>query len=91
MITYFEDGGETTVTECEIRLNPDGEISIFYDIEGEEHTYKGVERGQGHWILRKSDHTGEASLHAFEGSVFYDGWWKEGQYKGMWRIRVDSD
>ncbi|MDO9708143.1 hypothetical protein [Paracraurococcus lichenis] len=98
MFSYFP--GEEVVDECPctIRLDPQEKtLAVLYcDHNGAEISYVGVEQGIGHWRLRNAFNQGEASLHAFEGSKIYEGYWKEKKDSGvwetgMWRIEIEAD
>lgn len=62
----------------------------FDDEEGLFWIYSGKEIGPGHYELKSSSHFGaKATLHHFDGSDTYEGFWSENdRYKGMWRLKV---
>ncbi|MBR0669932.1 hypothetical protein [Neoroseomonas soli] len=93
MTVYLADGEPSFTEECHVRLNPstNGLEVIYTDHNGQEVAYQGAERGPGHWRLRCPQNGGEASLHAFPGSLIYEGWWVECGIEGMWRIAIDAE
>ncbi len=89
MTTYY--GYEVTVVPCRVRLE-EGRLTVFYmGTETQEYAYIGGEKGQGHYDLRCSEDGGRASLHAFPGSTFYEGFWTVNGDSGMWRVELDDE
>jgi hypothetical protein len=68
----------------------DGRISVEYKLEGRFHTWEGREDGQGHFKLTKQGGGGSASLHCFPGSRILEGYFVEGDVRGMWRITLPT-
>lgn len=70
-----------------VRLLDDA-IEISYDdVEGAV-CYRGKNNGDGHFDLAAPERNGRASLHFFPNSHFMEGYWKEGDVRGMWRIHL---
>jgi hypothetical protein len=72
---------------CQVRLEPDA-IRLEYEEDGVSYAYAGQAQGDGHYHLKAEGFDGSATLHAFAGSIFLDGAWKEEGGYGMWRIRL---
>ena len=79
-----EDGdGELRLDEREIVLS-------YMDEDGHRVEYRGKNTRDGHFELRCPERGGHASLHGFQGGKILEGYWHEGGYRGMWRVRVDK-
>lgn len=70
-----------------VRLSDDV-IEVSYDDDEGAVCYKGKNNGDGHFDLKSRERNGVASLHRFPNSQFMEGYWREGDYRGMWRIRL---
>lgn len=85
MDTYRIDAAASLDGLC--LLIVDGEwITVKCDYSGEIWEYKGRAVGQGHYELRAVGFEGRATLHCFDGSKVFEGFWVEEQRRGMWRI-----
>lgn len=85
MDTYRVNDATSLDDPC--RLTIDGEwVTVECSYSGEIYEYKGQAKGQGHYELRGVGFEGRATLHCFEGSKVYEGFWIEEQRRGMWRI-----
>lgn len=76
--------------ECDVVI--DGEnITVSYDdSSGARVTYYGLMKGNGHFELQAPDVGGRATLHRFDEGRILEGYWIEGEMKGMWRITLHS-
>ena len=89
---FFDGWTPHTDRACQVLIDGD-QIKVRYvDGEGNTVIYVGNERGPGHFELtvRKADGDGKATLHRFEASNVLEGYWCEGNVRGMWRISMIS-
>ena len=63
-------------------------IEVSYDDDEGAVCYKGENNGDGHFDLTAPERKGRASLHCFPNSHYMEGYWQEGDTRGMWRIRL---
>jgi hypothetical protein len=85
-VLYF-DGSEPRTDWARLVRLGSGQIEVSYqDDEGETVRYFGSEAGVGHYELSAPDAEGRATLHMFMGSRILEGYWSEGNSRGMWRI-----
>jgi hypothetical protein len=83
---YYHDGADVN-DECDVVI--DGEyITVSYDADGLRVTYFGLMKGNGHFELQAPDVNGRATLHRFDDGRTLEGYWVEGELKGMWRITL---
>ena len=68
-----------------VRLLDDA-IEIAYDDDEGAVCSRGKNSGDGHFDLAAPERNGKASLHFFPNSHFMEGYWQEGNARGMWRI-----
>lgn len=85
----FYDGTPTITNDMGyiVRLTDDI-IEVAYDDEEGPVCYRGKNNGDAHYDLEAPERIGRASLHCFPGSHFLEGYWQEGQCRGMWRIQL---
>lgn len=86
-LLYFDHAADTSQDGFIVRLG-NGLIEVAYDDEIGTVTYRGKQRGEGHYELACLERNGKASLHHFPDSHFIEGYWKEGRIRGMWRIEL---
>lgn len=72
---------------CRVRIG-DGHIEVTYEQDDGLVRYSGTEIGSGHFKLKSTEVEGEATLHMFQGARVMDGYWVEGQARGMWRVEL---
>ncbi len=87
-ILYYDDTEAMTNDEGYIVRLSDKTIEIAYDDDDGAVCYRGTNNGNGHFELTAPERSGHASLHCFPDSHFMDGYWQEGESRGMWRIRL---
>lgn len=66
----------------------DDRIEVAYDDDEGAVLYQGKNKGDGHFDLAAPERNGRASLHFFPNSHFMEGYWQEGDSRGMWRIHL---
>ncbi|ADC71629.1 hypothetical protein TK90_1118 [Thioalkalivibrio sp. K90mix] len=87
---YYTSDEATLRAPCKVTIGRD-QISVSYDLEGENYQYTGTADAPGHFILalaNRPEETGGATLHRFPNSKLLEGYWEEGGVKGFWRIRL---
>lgn len=90
-ILYYDDRAATTNDEGYIVRLSDDLIEVAYDDEdGVAVCYRGKNNGNGHFDLTAPERKGRASLHCFPNSHFMEGYWQEGDARGMWRIQLKN-
>lgn len=85
--TYFADDEMTADRPCRVQIGA-GLIEVTYADDGATVRYSGREQGEGHFDLAAPEIAGKATLHRFSKDRFLEGYWREGQVKGMWRITL---
>lgn len=86
---YYRDGRPAlTHDEGYIVRITDESIEVAYDDEEGAVCYRGGHTGDGHYHLTAPERDGRASLHRFPNSHFLEGFWHEGESRGMWRIEL---
>ena len=85
-IIYYDDTPATVHDKGYIVRLSDDFIEVCYDDEDGAVCYKGINHGTGHFELKAPERNGSATLHCFPNSHVLEGFWQEGQTKGMWRI-----
>ncbi|MBF0274969.1 MAG: hypothetical protein HQK84_07035 [Nitrospinae bacterium] len=88
-VSYNED--PVVVDEdliCEVKFG-EGRIVVSYKDDEGDVIYRGNEDGEGHYLLECAERDGKASLHMFSKSEILEGHWKEGDYRGFWRITLE--
>lgn len=71
-----------------VRLSDDVIEVAYDDEEGAAVCYRGNNNGDGHFDLTAPERNGRASLHCFPNSHFLEGYWQEGNARGMWQIHL---
>lgn len=86
---YYSDGRAAVINDHGyiVRLT-DETIEVAYDDEEGPVCYKGKNGGDGHFELTATERNGRASLHYFNNSLYLEGYWHEGDCRGMWRISL---
>jgi hypothetical protein len=85
---FHANRGARSDWPCRVRLG-DRLIEVTYtDDEERVIRYGGREAGAGHFELNAPAVDGRASLHRFDGGKFLEGYWCEGNVRGMWRITL---
>lgn len=87
-ILYYDGRPVITKDEGYIVRITDETIEVAYDDENGAVCYRGKNTGDGHYDLTAVERHGRASLHAFPNSLFLEGYWNEGETRGMWRIEL---
>lgn len=87
--TFYHDAAADHNYPCEVRLD-EREIEICYKWDGEFTRYVGSNDGSGHFQLNAPEVQGHASLHMFPGSSILEGYWREGDCAGMWRVMLSD-
>lgn len=87
-ILYYDGRAAATNDEGYIVRLSDDSIEIAYDDDEGAVCYRGKNSGDGHFDLTAPGRDGRASLHCFPGSHFMEGYWQEGDARGMWRIHL---
>jgi hypothetical protein len=84
---YYSDGRSAIINDTGyiVRLT-DETIEVAYDDDEGAVCYRGKNKGDGHFELIAPERNGKASLHCFTDSSFLEGYWHEGDGRGMWRI-----
>ncbi|MFP3756244.1 hypothetical protein SB751_20320 [Cupriavidus sp. SIMBA_020] len=72
---------------CLIKLDAKN-IALEYEDEYGQVVYTGQAEHPGHYVLRCPDRKGLATLHRMPGSSILEGFWREGDATGMWRIHL---
>jgi hypothetical protein len=87
-VLFFDGSDPRTDWLCQVRLG-DGQIEVVYeDDDGRKIRYVGSEIGTGHFELKSAEADGRATLHMFKGGKVLEGYWAEGDVRGMWRIAL---
>ena len=89
METFYYDGPSDSAP-CQVRIDGD-KIVVSYKDENYVRMvdYKGDDRGVGHYVLDCPEVQGRATLHRLtKDSASIEGYWEEGQGRGMWRIKL---
>jgi hypothetical protein len=73
--------------EVDVRIDVN-EIVVTYAEEDRSTNvvWRGKNNGDGHFELKCPEQNGHATLHRFPEGKFLEGFWKEGEYVGFWRI-----
>ena len=90
---FYEDRPADLEIACIVALS-DRELELKYDQEdGSFWSWKGDSKGDGHFVLfaNQQRHLGRATLHRLPGSMYLEGYWLEGSYKGMWRVKLGTE
>ncbi len=87
-IIFYDERRAATNEEGYIVRLSDQTIEVAYDDDEGAVCYRGKNNGNGHYELRAPERHGEASLHAIQDGHIMEGYWKEGESRGMWRIRL---
>ncbi len=86
-ILYYDNNAMTNDEGYIVRLS-DQTIEVAYDDDDGAVCYRGKNEGNGHFKLTAPERSGQASLHCFPESHFMEGYWQEGESRGMWRIQL---
>jgi hypothetical protein len=86
--TYYNDGADYAAP-CQVRIE-NGSITVSYEAKGQQVDYEGKEIEPGHFILKSASMEGNATLHKVPNEGVLEGWWLEGDYEGMWRIKLED-
>ncbi len=87
-ILFYDERPTLTKDEGYIVRLSEENIEVAYDDDEGAVCYRGKNTGNGHYELIASERNGKASLHCFHGSKFMEGYWHEGDSRGMWRIEL---
>jgi len=87
-ILYYDESPTITKDEGYIVRLTEESIEVAYDDDEGAVCYRGKNSGDGHYQLTATERNGRASLHCFPGSNFMEGYWHEGDSRGMWRIEL---
>jgi hypothetical protein len=93
---YYSDDPASEGAPCELRIDGD-EIVVSTGTGADTVVYEGRQLSEGHFHLRSSDPEGTATLHCFEKSRIFEGYWAEKDGpdyeggRGFWRITIDID
>jgi hypothetical protein len=87
-ILYYDETPADTNDDGYIVRMTDDTIEVAYDGEDGPVCYRGRNSGDGHFDLVAPEVDGRASLHFFPNSHFMEGYWQEGDTRGMWRIAL---
>lgn len=86
--TYFAGDKMVADRRCRVQIGG-GLIEVTYaEDDGTTVRYSGRERGEGHFDLAAPEVAGKATLHRFPNDKFLEGYWCEGQVRGMWQITL---
>jgi hypothetical protein len=86
---YYSDGRPAIINDTGyiVRLS-DEILEVAYDDDEGPVCYTGKNTGDGHFKLTANERNGRASLHRFTDSQYLEGYWHEGDSRGMWRINL---
>lgn len=87
-ILYYDGRPAVTKDEGYIVRITEESIEVAYDDDDGAVCYRGKNTGDGHYQLTAAERNGRASLHCFRNSNFLEGYWHEGDSRGMWRIEL---
>lgn len=87
MDTYRPHTSASFNIPCRVKISGDIMI-VTYDQDGEHCVYKGDMNGRGHFELHAVNFDGQATLHFIENDTVLEGSWLEGNYGGMWKIKL---
>ena len=90
---FYEDRPADLDIACIVVMN-DRRLELKYDQEdGSFWSWKGDSGGDGHFVLvaNQQRHLGRATLHRLPESRYLEGYWLEGSYKGMWRVKLGTE
>lgn len=87
-ILYYDERPTIIKDEGYIVRLTEESIEVAYDDEEGAVCYRGKNIGDGHYQLTAKERDGRASLHCFPSSNFMEGYWHEGNSRGMWRIEL---
>ena len=87
-ILYYDETAAALNDEGYIVRLYDDHIEVAYDDDEGAVCYRGKNSGDGHFDMAAPERNGRTSLHCFPGSHFMEGYWQEGDVRGMWRIHL---
>ena len=87
-ILYYDETAASLNDEGYIVRLSDDHIEVAYDDDEGAVCYRGKNNGDGHFNLTAPERNGRTTLHFFPGSHFMEGYWLEGDVRGMWRIHL---
>jgi hypothetical protein len=76
--------------ECQVRIHGT-KITVSYEQHDGPVVYEGEEVAPGHFELACARKSGRATLHRFPGENLLEGYWVQGQDRGMWRIELKDE
>ncbi|OOG36805.1 hypothetical protein [Rhodanobacter sp. C05] len=82
---YSKD--EAWGSPCVVKITDDEILVEYYEDDG-LCQFVGKNNGSGHFELRTSDSSGQATLHQFPNSHLLEGAWVFSGERGMWRIEL---
>jgi hypothetical protein len=90
MLSFFSTADEMDSCDCHVRIGLD-EVSIIYEGDRGTVTYKGKDKGGGHFTVYSYETKGYGTLHRLRGEPIFEGSWVESGSHGMWRIELNDD
>lgn len=89
-VLFYEESAAAINDDGYIVRLSDDSIEVAYDDDEGAVCYRGKNNGDGHFDLTAPERKGRASLHCFPNSHFMEGYWQEGDARGMWRIQLKN-
>lgn len=74
----------------DVKIDND-EVVVSYEDDDGNVIYRGVNTGDGHYLLTAIEREGRATLHRFPNGDILEGNWHENGLRGMWRIYLDDE
>ena len=88
---YYDDKPADMDIDCIVVMDGN-EIELKYDQEGGRFwSWKGASQGEGHYVVRANNRRNNAVLHQIPQSEYLNGYWSEGGFRGMWRVKLGSE
>ena len=90
-IGYFDARDANHGIPAQVTFSERGMTLLAEDAAAGHVLWEGERHGPGHFVLRTTDATMQASLHHFADSVILEGFWLNGKEKGFWRLHLPAD
>jgi len=88
---FYDDDRACCSYPGQIRLEQNN-IFLSYIHEEIEFNFQGSENGEGHYLLHGINNTEyKATLHRFNNSNIFEGYFYINDEKGMWRLKIQKD
>lgn len=87
-LVYYDERTSDEGDLCDVKIDREN-ITVSYKEDNTFVIYKGHDMGGGHFHLHCKEKNGETILHLPEGGDILEGYWKEDNDLGFWRIHLN--